>query len=174
MAQLLGLLGAQSVDAERGCELAVALRRLSPRAALFHEGAPADAIYVVRTGTFKCYRTDADGGEQVLGFARRGDVLGYGAVNLGRYTSAACALEPSSVGVVPLAELFAWLQRAPALDRALHQALMHAAGGPRGIGLRSCGGPGRDEARAFRSVLGPPHGHERALPAPVEAVCQPP
>ncbi len=129
MAQLLGLLGAQSVDAERGCELAVALRRLSPRAALFHEGAPADAIYVVRTGTFKCYRTDADGGEQVLGFARRGDVLGYGAVNLGRYTSAASALEPSSVGVVPLAELFAWLQRAPALDRALHQALsMQQAG----------------------------------------------
>lgn len=137
-AHLLGLLGAQSVDAERGCALAVPLRRLSPRGALFHEGGPADAIYVVRTGTFKCYRTDADGGEQVLGFARRGDVLGYGAVNLGRYTSAACALEPSSVGVVPLADLFTWLQRAPALDRALHQALsMQQAGFEELAGVRA-------------------------------------
>lgn len=122
-AHLLGLLGAHSVNAERGCALAVPLRRLSPRADLFREGAPADAIYVVRMGTFKCYRNDPDGGEQVFGFARRGDVLGYGAVNLGRYTSAACALETSSVGVLPLAELFTWLQGAPALDRALHQAL---------------------------------------------------
>ncbi len=128
-AHLLGLLGAQSGDEEREQALAVPLRRLSPRAALFHEGAAAAAMYVVRTGTFKCYRTDADGGEQVLGFARRGDVLGYGAVNLGRYTSAACALEVSSVGVVPLAELFTWLRRSPMLDRALHQALsMQQAG----------------------------------------------
>lgn len=137
-AHLLGLLGAHSIDTERSCALAVSLRRLSPRATLFHEGAPADAIYIVRTGTLKCYRTDADGGEQVLGFARRGDVLGYGAVSLGRYTSAAGALEPSSVGVVPLAELFTWLQRVPALDRALHQALsMQLAGFEELAGVRA-------------------------------------
>jgi CRP/FNR family transcriptional regulator len=120
---LLGLLGAPGNDPGRGRAICVQFRRLPARATLFHESTPAEAIHVVRSGTFKCSRTDADGGERVLGFARRGDVLGYGALGLGRHTSAAVALEPSSVAVVPVAELFAWLQRLPALERALHQAL---------------------------------------------------
>lgn len=120
---LLGLLGAPCNDPARERAISVPLRRLPARAALFHEGAAADAMHVVRSGTFKCCRTDADGGERVLGFARRGDVLGYGALSLGRHTSAAVALEPSSVAIVPLTDLFAWLQRLPALQRALHQAL---------------------------------------------------
>ena len=120
---LLGLLGSPGIDPARERAIAVQFRRLPARTVLFHEGTSAAAIHIVRTGTFKCYRTDADGGERVIGFARRGDVLGYGALSLGRYPSAAAALEPSSVAVVPLADLFAWLQRLPALERALHQAL---------------------------------------------------
>ncbi len=127
---LLGLLGSPGHDAARACAIAVQFRSLPARAILFHEGTPSEAIHIVRTGTLKCCRTDADGGERVLGFARRGDVLGYGALSLGRHTSAAVAVEPSSVAVVPLADLFAWLQRLPELDRALHQALslQHARG----------------------------------------------
>lgn len=120
---LLGLLGVPGNDPARERAIAVQFRRLPVRATLFQEGAPAEAIHVVRSGTFKCYRTDADGGERVLGFARRGDVLGYGALSLGRYPSATATLEPSSVAVVPLADLFVWLQRLPALERALHHAL---------------------------------------------------
>lgn len=120
---LLGLLGAPGKDPVRERAICVQFHRLPQRATLFHEGTPAEAIHVVRSGTFKCSRTGADGGESVLGFARRGDVLGYGAIGLGRHTSAAVALETSSVAVVPVAELFTWLQRLPALQRALHQAL---------------------------------------------------
>lgn len=120
---LLGLLGAPGNDPARERAICVQFRRLPARAVLFHEGTPAEAIHVVRSGSFKSCRTDADGGERVLGFARRGDVLGYGALGLGRHAAAAVALEPSSVAVVPVADLFAWLQRLPALERALHQAL---------------------------------------------------
>ena len=120
---LLGLLGVPGEDPVRERTIAVRLRRLPARATLFFEGSPAEAIYVVRTGTFKCFRTDGDGGEQVLGFARRGDVLGYGALALGRYSSRASALEPASVATVPLADLFVWTRRLPILERALHQAL---------------------------------------------------
>jgi CRP/FNR family transcriptional regulator len=120
---LLGLLGAPGSEPAHARAICVQFRSLPARAALFHEGTSAEALHVVRSGTFKCLRTDAEGGERVLGFARRGDVLGYGAIGLGRHTSAAVALEPSSVAVVPLADLFAWLQRLPALERALHQAL---------------------------------------------------
>lgn len=120
---LLGLLGVPSEDPARERAIAVQLRCLAHRAALFFEGSPAEAIYVVRTGTFKCFRIDGDGGEQVLGFARRGDVLGYGALSLGRYSSSASALEPASVAALPIAELFVWMRRLPALERALLQAL---------------------------------------------------
>ena len=41
----------------------------------------------------------ADDGERVLGFARRGDVLGYGALGLGRHTSAAVASADGLPGV---------------------------------------------------------------------------
>lgn len=118
---LLGLLGAPGNDPERERAIAVQFRLLPVRATLFQEGMPAEAIHIVRSGTFKCCRTD--GGERVLGFARRGDVLGYGALSLGRHTSAAVALEQSSVAIVPLADLFTWLQRLPTLERALHHAL---------------------------------------------------
>lgn len=120
---LLGLLGFPGNALARETAITVLFRRLPARATLYHEGSQAESIYVVHSGTFKCCRTDADGGERVLGFTRRGDVLGYGALGVGRHTSAAVALEPASVAVVPLADLFAWLQCLPALERALHQAL---------------------------------------------------
>jgi CRP/FNR family transcriptional regulator len=120
---LLGLLGAPGSDPALERTISVLFRFLPARFSLFDEGAPADVIYIVRSGTFKCHRIDAEGGERVLGFARRGDVLGYGGLSLGRYPSATVTLEPSSVAVVPLAHLFAWLQRLPALERALHHAL---------------------------------------------------
>ena len=128
---LLGLLGVPGKDPLRERAICVQFRRLPPRATLFHDGTPAEVIHVVRSGTFKCSRTGADGGERVLGFARRGDVLGYGALGLGRHTSAAVALEASSVAVLPEAERFAWLQRLPALERALHQALACSTPAPR-------------------------------------------
>lgn len=120
---LLGLLGAHGDEPVRESTISVLFRCLPARATLFDQGEPAEVIHIVRSGTFKCFRTDADGGERVLGFARRGDVLGYGALSLGRYPSATATLEPSSVAVVPLADLFGWLQRLPALERALHHAL---------------------------------------------------
>lgn len=120
---LLSMLGASGQDAVRESAIGVQLLRLPAGATLFHEGTSADAVHIVCTGTFKCCRTDAWGGERVLGFAWRGDVLGYGSISLGRHTSAAVALEPASVAVLPLEDLFCWLDALPALQRGLHQAL---------------------------------------------------
>ena len=56
--------------------LPIPLRRLGPNDTLFHEGSRAQAIYVIRGGTFKIVHTAEDGYEQVLGFAGRTEVLG--------------------------------------------------------------------------------------------------
>jgi CRP/FNR family transcriptional regulator len=123
---LLGLMGAPT-DALAGVTpLSVAWQRLHAGAALYHEGAVAEAIYFVRAGAFKLFRTAEDGYEQVLGFASRAEVLGFEAVAHGTHPSAAVALEESSVYGLPLGEFFALGQRLPALDLLVHRAVSSA------------------------------------------------
>lgn len=49
---LLGLLGAPGHDPARERAICVQFRRLPARAVLFHEGKLAEAIHVVRSGSF--------------------------------------------------------------------------------------------------------------------------
>lgn len=103
---------------------ALPLRQRVPNAGiLLHEGAPARQICVVLAGTFKSVKTGDDGYEHVLGFAMRGDLLGYDGLASGRYASAAMALEDSVVFALPLRQ-FDQLRHTDAhFDRALQAAL---------------------------------------------------
>jgi len=104
-------------------DLEVGVWRVRTGAALLHEGADADSVHVVRSGSFKCVKTSEDGYEQVLAFAGPGEVLGFEALSRGCHTATVVALEDSTVFSLPLRELDHWRQRAPALDRALQFAL---------------------------------------------------
>jgi CRP/FNR family transcriptional regulator len=124
--QLLRLMGAQ-VDAFQAVPLLpVAWHRLHAGETLHHEGAAADAIHFVRAGSFKIFRTAEDGYEQVLGFAVRGEVLGYEALAQGTHPSAAMALEESSVYSLPLDEFESLGRRLPELDHLVHRAVSSA------------------------------------------------
>ncbi len=126
LADLLGLMGGQVDDARLEPRLPVALRRVHSGEMLFHEGAPAEAIYFVRAGTFKTFRTAEDGYEQVLGFCGRAELLGFDAISLGCHPTAAIALEDSSVYAILVADLFDLGQRLPALDHVVHRAVSDA------------------------------------------------
>ena len=108
----------------------VATRRVRAGAPLFVEGALAEAIHVVRHGGFKTTRTSADGYEQVLDFAARGELLGGEALDRPLQRAGAVALEDSSAWVLPLRELNSLRQAVPAfglaLQRALARQLLHA------------------------------------------------
>ena len=98
-------------------------QRVQAGSLLLHEGAPARQVCVVFAGTFKVVKTGDDGYEHVLGFAMRGDLLGYDGLASGRYASAAVALEDSVVFTLPLRQ-FDRLRRAdPQFDHALQVAL---------------------------------------------------
>jgi CRP/FNR family transcriptional regulator len=101
----------------------VTLRRLPAGGALFHEGAPAEWAYVVRSGTFKVFHTAEDGYEQVLPFASRGEMLGFDAVAPGRHPTAATALESSCVFMLPIQQFLSLSQRSPELNRVVQLAL---------------------------------------------------
>lgn len=94
-------------------------RRLHEGDTLFHEGARADAIYFVRSGSFKTFCTAEDGYEQVLGFVGRAEVLGFDALCTNRHPNSAVAMEDSSVFGVPVRDLSALGRRVPAFDHAL-------------------------------------------------------
>lgn len=120
---LLSLMGVCVDDPLLGEGLAMSTRRVRIGGVLFHEGARAQAIYFVAVGTFKALHIAEDGYEQVLGFAGRGEVLGYDALCQGLHPTTAIALEDSTVYALALPDVFALFQRLPALDRALHLTL---------------------------------------------------
>ncbi len=101
----------------------VDVRRVRKGGALFHEGSAVERLHFVRTGTFKVYHTDADGYEQVLGFAGRGGVLGLDALGLETHPTTAIALEDSTVLHLDTRSLRALRQRCPVFDAAMERLL---------------------------------------------------
>lgn len=97
-------------------------RRLRAGATLVHEGAAFESLYFVGVGTIKCFQTDEEGYEQALGFAMRGDVVGFDAVCQSHHPTAALALEDSIVAVVPFRDLIRIGHSLPALERVWHEA----------------------------------------------------
>jgi CRP/FNR family transcriptional regulator len=102
------------------------VRRLQSGEMLFVEGAPTTSIYIVRTGTFKVFRTAEDGYEQVYAFARRGDLLGCDALSGDRHLMATVALEDASVLALSLPNFYALAQSLPAFDRGVMRAVSHS------------------------------------------------
>ena len=123
LSDLLQVMGVASDERPSGEPYAIPVRRLRAGASLFHEGAPADHLYVVQLGNFKTLRMAEDGYEQVLGFAGMGEILGFDGLSKGQYQTAAAALEDSRVYAVPVRALDALRQRVPAFDRALQAAV---------------------------------------------------
>jgi CRP/FNR family transcriptional regulator, anaerobic regulatory protein len=100
-----------------------AVHRVARGATLVHEGAHAQTLFIVQTGSFKSVKTAEDGYEHVLGFAWPRDLIGYDGLYREHYAFGAVALEDSRAVVLPMTGLAALRQRAPALDEAL-QALL--------------------------------------------------
>ncbi len=68
---------------------------------LFHEGATFNAIYAVRSGSFKSYKLFAGGGSQVTGFYLPGEIVGMDGISSLTHTVSTVALETSSVCEIP-------------------------------------------------------------------------
>jgi CRP/FNR family transcriptional regulator len=98
-------------------------QRVPAGATLMHEGAAVRQICVVHAGTFKTVKTGDDGYEHVLGFALRGDLLGYDGLASGRHATAAVALEDSAVYALPLRQFDSLRHTNAEFDRALQATL---------------------------------------------------
>ncbi|QHE86233.1 Crp/Fnr family transcriptional regulator [Hydrogenophaga sp. BPS33] len=115
-------------DTQQAAEMAVSLRRVPAGATLIHMGASSDALYFVCSGTFKIFRTDEDGYEQVLAFAGRREVLAFDALCMETHPTAASALEDSTVYVIRKVELHDFSRSVPAFEHELQRAGSRALG----------------------------------------------
>ncbi|MDP3251823.1 MAG: Crp/Fnr family transcriptional regulator [Hydrogenophaga sp.] len=126
LADVLQLLDQESQgntsDMQAAAKWVIGLRRVPAGDTLIHMGAPANALYFVHTGTFKIFRCDEDGYEQVQAFAGRREVLAFDALCMEVHPTAAIALEDSTVFVIPKSELPVFSQAVPAFARALQRA----------------------------------------------------
>ena len=86
---------------------------------LYRIGDTFDAVYAVRSGTFKTYTVDAEGREHVLGFHLPGELMGLKAIYPHRHITNAMALDTATVCVLPFAELSSMAASLPSLQAQL-------------------------------------------------------
>ena len=86
---------------------------------LFEAGKPLQALYAVRTGSFKTYTLTEQGEEQITGFHLPGDVIGFDAIGENAHPSYAQALETAMVCEIPFNNLDNLLNDLPKLSQQL-------------------------------------------------------
>jgi CRP/FNR family transcriptional regulator, anaerobic regulatory protein len=87
------------------------------------DGAAFDALYVVNAGFLKTVSVDEWGGEQVLGFPMKGDILGMDGICNRRYASKAVALSCCEVIRVPFKTLTTLMKAHPCFEEAMFEIL---------------------------------------------------
>ena len=86
-------------------------------------GAAFDGLYVVRLGALKTSITDIDGGEHVLAFPMKGDMLGSDGICHGKYMSETTALTDCDLIRIPAEALFSKERSCNDLERLVCWAI---------------------------------------------------
>jgi len=98
-------------------------RRLKAGQSALGMGRPFDGLYVVRLGAMKTSMTDIDGGEHVLAFPMKGDLLGSDGICQGKYMSDVVALTDCDLIRIPAEELYAQERSCNDLERVAYWAI---------------------------------------------------
>ncbi|MEX2381137.1 MAG: Crp/Fnr family transcriptional regulator [Opitutales bacterium] len=92
------------------------IRRMEKGEVLFHEGAPYQGFYIVRTGVLKIFRSNPEGKEQVLRMVAAGDSFAEAPMGDKRsFPASVQAEKPSEVVLVPVDEFRDYMMRTPQL-----------------------------------------------------------
>lgn len=99
-------------------------RRYAAGAAIFHEGEPGDALYVVVDGRVRISRTSGSGAEATLALVGQGDCFGEFALLDSRPRSAtATAMQVTRTFVVARDDFREWIRQRPDASLALLETL---------------------------------------------------
>jgi CRP/FNR family transcriptional regulator, anaerobic regulatory protein len=104
-------------------ELTRLKRRVARGAALYRAGEAFDALYAIRSGSFKAVGVSRSGEEKVIGLYLPGEVMGLDSINPRQHRYDAIALEDSEVCIVPYGRLTELALRIPDLQTQLLRLL---------------------------------------------------
>lgn len=90
---------------------------------VFRMGDPFYSLYVIRSGAIKTYIISEDGEEQIIGFYRSGETIGFDAIADGKYQCNAAALDTSSVCRLSFEAIAELCVRSPALLHPLMKSI---------------------------------------------------
>lgn len=120
--------GLEPEDLERLERIVEHPEALASGSQLFRFGDPLRAIYVVRDGAFKTYRTDTWGRERVLGFSLAGELVGVDGIYPRRHVSHAMALQESLVCALPYTALAERMEQSEGLRRQIFRLVSRDTG----------------------------------------------
>lgn len=111
--------GVQPDDLERLDGLVKKRRPMVRGDALYRAGAPLQALFVAREGTFKTVALSEQGDEQVIGYHLPGELMGLDGLGHGRHRCETAALEAATVCEIPFTELGRIAAEIPSLQSQL-------------------------------------------------------
>jgi CRP/FNR family transcriptional regulator len=104
-------------------EITAGKRKIARGGSLYQIGDGFESLYAVRSGAFKTVSVSRQGDEKITGFHMPGELLGLDAINKGRHSYRAEALEDSEVCVIPFQRLEHLAMSIPALQHQLLRLL---------------------------------------------------
>jgi len=115
--------GLENTEIEQLDTLVGARRRVKRHQHLYRAGDPFEAIYAVRSGSFKTNVLFEDGRDQVTGFQMSGEILGLDGISTDLHTCDAQALEDSEVCIIPFAQLEELSREVESLQHQFHKVM---------------------------------------------------
>ena len=115
--------GLVSEEIDRLDHLVKSRKRLKRSHYLYRDGEAFEAIYAVRSGSFKTDVVFEDGRTQVTGVQMSGEILGLDGISADRHACNAVALEDSEVCVIPFVKLEELSREIESLQRQFHKMM---------------------------------------------------
>jgi CRP/FNR family transcriptional regulator, anaerobic regulatory protein len=116
-------LGLSDEDLARIDDVISTRRKVKRKTALFRNGEKFQALYAIRTGTFKTSVAAEDGRDQVTGFQMAGEIVGLDGIVNDQHTCDAVALEDAEVCVMPFDRISELSREVDALQHHLHRVM---------------------------------------------------
>lgn len=90
---------------------------------LYVQGDKCQNLYAVKSGSFRSFMANTEGGEQTLGFYLPGELMGLDSLQHGSFTCSLIALETCSVCELPLSSLNELCSELPGLQFQIMRAM---------------------------------------------------
>lgn len=102
-------------EMERVAELAI-LRNVSRKAVIFTEGSEKEAVFFIRKGLVKTFKTDENGHEQIVSFLKSGDMFPHaGFFDTYPYPATAEAITDAELAAIPVRQFENLMMRTPTI-----------------------------------------------------------